>query len=115
LRLRFECHRRQREAFRKQPSQSAPTEAGRQIDESAEQFPNAQRPIDHSLEPASKVTIERERHSQKQAVQSRWTEEGTQIDESTEQYSKAEVSISESLEPNSNVTIERDRQRQKDL
>jgi hypothetical protein len=53
-----------------------------QIDETDEQFQNADSANDESLEPDSIVTVERELHPSKQFSPSISTEEGMQIDES---------------------------------
>jgi hypothetical protein len=81
-----------------------------QIDESDEQYENADPSIDDSLEPDSNVTVERDSHTQKHPLPSFSTDEGMQIDESDEQCENDSSPIDESIEPDSNVTVERDLQ-----
>jgi hypothetical protein len=73
------------------PSSRRP--GGMQIDESDEQFQNADSSIDESFEPDSNVTVERELHSEKQLLPIRSTDEEMQIDESDEQCRNADASI----------------------
>jgi hypothetical protein len=79
-----------------------------QIDESDEQYRNADSSMDESLEPDSNVTVERESHSEKQVLPRLSTDEGMQIDESDEQFQNEDSSMDDSLEPDSNVTVERE-------
>jgi hypothetical protein len=65
------------------------------IDESDEHLENAEFPIDERWEPASKVTRERDVHSENDCSQSSWTEEGMNSEESDEQLEKAEFPIDE--------------------
>jgi hypothetical protein len=67
-----------------------------QIDESDEQFQNADLSMDESLEPDSNVTVERHLHFWNDSLPSVSTEEGMQIDESDEQEKNADSPIDES-------------------
>jgi hypothetical protein len=71
------------------------TDEGIQIDESDEQFLNADLSIRESLEFDSKLTFERLQHTVKQESQMISTDEGIQIDESDEQSQNADLSIRE--------------------
>jgi hypothetical protein len=62
-----------------------PREAGKQIDESDEQYKNDKCSIIESFESGSKVTAERDTHSAKQDWPSFSTKEGMQIDASEKQ------------------------------
>jgi hypothetical protein len=76
---------------KKQNPESRSTEEGIQIDESDEQFENAQGEIRESREPGSNVTAERDKHSPKPTSSS--TDEGMKNDESDEQSVNAPSSI----------------------
>jgi hypothetical protein len=90
------------------------SEAGIQIEESAEQPANTEGPTDRaSWESAVNVTVARAVQSAKHRSRSFLTVEGMQIDESDLHAQKAQSSIRESLEPGSNVTLQRDRQESK--
>jgi hypothetical protein len=77
-----------------------------QIDESDEQYRNANDSICKSVEPVSNVTLESPLHSLKQRSQRISTDDGMQIDESDEEHENANDSIRESLESASNVTFQ---------
>jgi hypothetical protein len=61
------------------------TDEGMQIDESDEQYKNADSSMNESLEPDSNVTAERDLHPWKQSGPSLSTEDGMQMDESDKQ------------------------------
>jgi hypothetical protein len=67
-----------------------------QIDESDEQYKNADFPIRESLQSDSNVTLESAVHPSKQRSQRCSTDDGMQIDESDEQYKNADFPIRES-------------------
>jgi hypothetical protein len=77
-----------------------------QIDDSLEQFKNADVFIRESFEPDSNETVEREEHEAKQDLPIVSTVEGMQIDDSNEQYANVKPPIDESTEPLSNTTLE---------
>jgi hypothetical protein len=77
-----------------------------QIDESAEQYENADCSIRDSLEPHSNVTDESP-HAPKHSSQRISTEDGMQIVESDEQPANADGPIRESVETGSKTTVER--------
>jgi hypothetical protein len=79
-----------------------------QIDESAEQSTNAAFSICESVEPGSKVTVERDSHSQKQSSQICTTDEGTLNDPSEIQFENADSPMHDSFEPGSNLTAQSD-------
>jgi hypothetical protein len=85
------------------------TEEGMQIDERDTHFPNAEIPTDESFEPASKVTVERDRHPAKASWERFTTDAEMQIDESDAQFVNAAFSIYTSRDPDSKVTVKRDR------
>jgi hypothetical protein len=69
----------------KQLSQMISGDEGIQMDESDEQYPNADSSIRESLDSLSKITFDKARHSEKQKSQMISTDEGIQMDESDEQ------------------------------
>jgi hypothetical protein len=77
------------------------TEEGIQIDESDEQYENAQDSIHESLESDANVIVKRELHRSKQYSRIFSTVRGIQIIESDEQPQNAERSKHESLESDS--------------
>jgi hypothetical protein len=77
-----------------------------EIAESDEQCRKKADSMEESVEPDSKVTVEREDHSPKQAPQSRSAEDGMESDESDEQPENAANSIRDSREPGSKTTLE---------
>jgi hypothetical protein len=77
-----------------------------QIDESLEQFENAEHSIRNSLEPGSNVTFQSALQSRKQLLQSIFTADGMQIDGSETQDRNAHFSMRDSLERASNVTLD---------
>jgi hypothetical protein len=84
-----------------------------EIDDSETQSRKAETSIHESLEPDSKMTVEREEQPMKHPSQSRSTERGMEIDESTIHALKALASMHESLELDSNMTVKREEQAMK--
>jgi hypothetical protein len=78
-----------------------------QVDGSDEQPRNANLSTRESLDPLSKLTVDKALQSQKQFSQMISTDEGIQIDESDEQFPNADFSIRESLDSVSNLTFDR--------
>jgi hypothetical protein len=89
------------------------TDEGIQIDESDEQYPNADCSIRESLDSLSKLTFDKVRQFQKLPPQMISTDEGIQIDESDEQCANAHFSIRESLDSFSKLTFDKVRHSQK--
>jgi hypothetical protein len=90
----------------KQFGPSCSTEAGTQIDLSAEQATKAPGSIPLSLDPVSKVTVDRDWQDAKQLGPRRSRDAGRSIDSSDEQHEKAESPILAACESASNVTRE---------
>jgi hypothetical protein len=67
-----------------------------QIDESDEQFENAELSMDESRETESNVTVDRKAHPEKQLSQICVTDEGIQIDERDSHFANAQLSRHES-------------------
>jgi hypothetical protein len=76
---------------------------GRQIEKSGTSV-NTPASIDDSLEPDSRVNVQREEHFTKQNCRSRSTDAGMQIDGRLQQPLKANSSIDKSFDLDSNVT-----------
>jgi hypothetical protein len=78
------------------------------IDESDEQFENVEVLRHESLEPDSKMILDRDLHPEKHSSSIFSTEEGIEMKESDEQFSNAKTPINKSLEPDSKVISDKD-------
>jgi hypothetical protein len=78
------------------------------IDESNEQTENVEVSRHESLEPDSKMILDRELHPEKYRSPIFSTEEGIQMKESDEQFSNAKTPIRKSVEPDSKVISDKD-------
>jgi hypothetical protein len=79
-----------------------------QIDESDEQYENAESRISDSFEAGTKSTVQRFAQWLKQAPSMVSTDAGMVIDESDEQDANVDCPEDERVQPDSNVTVERE-------
>jgi hypothetical protein len=81
--------------------------AGKQIDFSEQQILNAHSPRNDSLQPDSKVTLERSSQPTKHNSEIMPTDDGIEIDRSAEHPSNADSPRMDVRQPDSNVTVKR--------